>query len=112
MAGFDWGNGDFDWDEVGVLEEGAGSQGSPSPEDIAAGLDQGLVIFSKVFGVVVSVVGGIATLADGRQVPVAELGVTTAGGEELPPESWIEGVPNVAVLGIGAVLLIVLLKSL
>ena len=106
----DFFSGDFDWDDVPDMggDDSAGS--APSPEDVSAALDQGLVVFSKIFGTVVSVVGGIATLADGTQVPVAELGDTAAGGELLAPAPWIAGVPNVATIGFGLVGLILLLK--
>ena len=88
-----------------------GTPGAPASEDeIRATLALGLEVFSEVFGVVVSVAGGVATLADGTKVPVAELGTTSVGGEPLPPAPWIAGVPNAATIGIGAILLIVLIK--
>lgn len=89
-------------------EEDVSSE-SPSPDDVRKGIQEGLSIFSEIFGAVVGIVGDIAILADGTQVPVAELGVTYANDEPLPPATWIEGVPNAATLalGIGAVVLLV-----
>ena len=95
-----------------AMDGGETAAGSPSPEDVAEGLALGMSIVSEVFGVVVAVVGGIATLADGTEVPVEALGTTTAGGAPLPPETWIPGVPNVAAIGLGIVGLVLLLKVL
>ena len=108
-----------DWTEVGrdaadqfLDEDNADPTDSPSESDVQAALDEGLVVFSKIWGVVVSVAGGIARLASGEEVPVSELGPTTAGGEELPPETWVPGVPNIAIIGIGAIVLIAGIKYL
>ena len=106
----DYFTGDFDWNDVPDMGNDDSAGTAPSPEDVSAALDQGLGVFSKIFGVVVSVAGGIATLEDGTQVPVAELGDTAAGGELLAPAPWIAGVPNVATIGLGLVALIVLIK--
>ena len=88
--------------------EGESPAGSPSPEDVQAGISAGLQVFSEIFGLVVGIVGNIAVLADGTRVPVSELGVTTVNEEPLPPENeeWIEGVPNVATIGFGLLALL------
>ena len=92
---------------------GETAAGSPSSEDVAEGLALGMSVVSEVFGVVVGIVGGIATLADGTEVPVEALGRTTAGGAPLPEaETWIPGVPNVAAIGLGIVGLVLLLRVL
>lgn len=90
------------------------ASGSPSASDVEEKLALGLNVFSIGFGVVVSIAGGIATLANGEQVPVSSLGPTTANNAPLDadPETWIEGVPNVAVLGLGALAAVILVKYL
>ena len=106
------------WDDAsGALTEfdqWAPESGSPSESSVEDKLAQGAAVFSTVWGVVVSVAGGIATLENGEQVPVSSLGPTTADGDPLDaaPETWIEGVPNVAVLGLGALLAVILVKYL
>jgi len=84
------------------------TEGSPSADDVRAALSDGLAVFSEIFGVVIDVVGNVAILADGSEVPVSSLGNTTAGEEPIEPEKeeWIEGVPNTATLGLGLVALV------
>lgn len=106
------------WDDAsGALTEfdqWAPESGSPSESSVEDKLAQGAAVFSTVWGVVVSVAGGIATLASGQEVPVSSLGPVTADNDPIPPDSeeWIEGVPNVAVLGLGALLAVILVKYL
>jgi len=96
------------WEEEFGTDTNSSAEGSPSAEDVRAGLSEGLAIVSEIFGVVIGIVGNVAILADGTEVPVSDLGPTTAGAEPLPPEpdEWIEGVPNVATLGLGLVALL------
>jgi hypothetical protein len=106
------------WDDAsGALTEfdqWAPESGSPSESSLEDKLAQGASVFSTVWGVVVSTAGGIATLASGQQVPVSSLGPVTADNDPIPPdpEEWIEGVPNVAVLGLGALFAVILVKYL
>jgi hypothetical protein len=106
------------WDDAsGTLAEfdqWEPASGSPSASEVEERIALGFSVFSTAFGMVVSVVNGIATLENGEQVPVSSLGPTTADGDPLDadPETWIEGVPNVAVLGLGALLAVILVKYL
>ena len=106
------------WDDatgaLGEFDQWAPEAGSPNESSLEDKLNQGAAVFSTVWGVVVSVAGGIATLANGTQIPVSSLGPVTANNDPIPPESeeWIEGVPNVAVLGLGALAAVLLVKYL
>ncbi len=106
------------WDDAsGALTEfdqWAPESGSPNESSLEDKLNQGAAVFSTVWGVVVSVAGGIATLANGTEIPVSSLGPVTADADPIPPdpETWIEGVPNVAVLGLGALAAFLLVKYL
>jgi hypothetical protein len=106
------------WDDAsgafGDVDQWEPASGSPSASEVEERLALGFSVFSTALGLVVSVVNGIATLENGEQVPVSSLGPTTADGSPLDadPETWIEGVPNVAVLGLGALLAVLLVKYL
>jgi len=87
------------------------SEESPSPEQVIDAINQGVEVFSSLFGAIVGVVQTasgetVAVTAGGEEVPVQELGPTYAGGEKIEPETWIEGVPNTATLGLGLVALV------
>ena len=105
------------WDDItgsfDELDDFTAEPGSPSADDVEGAIASGSRVFSEIFGVVVSVAGGIATLANGQQVPVYALGTTTTDDADLPPDEpaqWVEGVPNVALLGLGALVLVMVLR--
>jgi len=105
------------WNDISTsfneLDDYTAEPGSPSADDVEGAIASGSRVVSAIFGVVVSVVGGIATLANGQQVPVYALGTTTTDDAELPPDEpaqWVEGVPNVALLGLGALVLVMVLR--
>ena len=87
------------------------SEESPSPEQVADAINQGVEVVSSLVGAIVGIVQNasgeaVAVTASGEEVPGEDLGTTYADGEKIEPETWIEGVPNTATLGLGLVALV------